>query len=418
MRDVFQFADHLVIGGGPAGAMVALRLAASGRQVLLLEKEAGPHHKVCGEFLSREAVEYLKQAGVDPLALGGTVIRNLRLSSGDRVVETKLPFEAVSLSRRVLDEALLRRAVEMGGRVICGIAVETLAKDESSWLVALGSGACVRAKTVFLATGKHNLRGFTRAPARQADLIGFKLHWQLARQKIEELRGRMELFLFAGGYGGLALVEDDAANLCLVVRRSTLRDRGAWPELLAAILDENSRIRSILKGGRSLWPRPLAISPIPYGYVAGDARGPWCVGDQAAVIPSFTGDGISIALHSGALAAQMFLAGESTAAYQRALEKQLRRSMLLATRLSQAAVTRHGRAIALPLLSLIPRAMQWIAAATRIPHAAFVQGEDALLKSFAATELPTPLSPQPATKIEPVILSEVRRGGRSRRTCI
>jgi len=174
-------------------------------------------------------------------------------------------------------------------------------------------------------------------------------------------------------------VEGDAANLCLVVRRSTLRARGTWPELLAAILDENSHIKSILEGSRPLWLRPLAISPIPHGYAATDTRGPWCVGDQAAVIPSFTGDGISIALHSGALAAQTFLAGESVAGYLRLLEKQLRRSMWLATQLSQAAVTRPGRAIALPLLSLVPHAMQWIAGATRIPHAALVHDADAIV---------------------------------------
>ncbi len=242
MRDVPQFADHLVIGGGPAGAMVALRLAAARRQVVILEKEPGPHHKVCGEFLSPEAVEYLNQVGVDPLALGATVIRKLRLSAGNKVVETQLPFEALSLSRRALDEALLRSAEEMGGRVIRGIAVETLAGKDDEWHASLGNGECMRAKTVFLATGKHNLRGFDRTPAPQGDLIGFKLHWQLAPSQTKSLRGCMDLFLFGGGYGGISLIENDVANLCLVVRRTTLRGYGAWPELLAAILKENSHL--------------------------------------------------------------------------------------------------------------------------------------------------------------------------------
>ena len=94
--------DHLVIGGGPAGAMVALRLAAAGRQVMLLEKEPGPHHKVCGEFLSREAVQYLHQAGISPFDLGGAAIGKVRLSSGNKVVASLLPFGAVSLSRSAL----------------------------------------------------------------------------------------------------------------------------------------------------------------------------------------------------------------------------------------------------------------------------------------------------------------------------
>ena len=53
MKSLAKTADHLVIGGGLAGSMVALRLAAAGREVTLLERERTAHHKVCGEFLSR-----------------------------------------------------------------------------------------------------------------------------------------------------------------------------------------------------------------------------------------------------------------------------------------------------------------------------------------------------------------------------
>src|SRR5580692_4187059 len=112
--------DHLIIGGGPAGAMAALRLAEAGCRVTLLEKERGAHHKVCGEFLSREAVDYLHHAGISPRALGGTPIRFLRLSSGSHATQIALPFPALSLSRRVLDAALLQRAEDHGCEVLRG----------------------------------------------------------------------------------------------------------------------------------------------------------------------------------------------------------------------------------------------------------------------------------------------------------
>ena len=71
--------EHLIVGGGLAGSMLAMRLAGAGREVTLLEKERCAHHKVCGEFLSREAVAYLRQAGVDPLELGAVSIDSVRL---------------------------------------------------------------------------------------------------------------------------------------------------------------------------------------------------------------------------------------------------------------------------------------------------------------------------------------------------
>jgi flavin-dependent dehydrogenase len=183
----------------------------------------------------------------------------------------------------------------------------------------------------------------------------------------------MDLFLFAGGYGGLCLVEGDAANLCLVVRRSRLRKLGGWAELLKALVDENRHIRQRLAGGRPLRDRPLAISSIPYGYLSEQTSGLWRLGDQAAVIPSFTGDGMAIALHSGALAAGMYVAGKSPDQYHEILSAQLKRGMSLATMLSRLMVSSAGRCVAPPALSVLPQAVGWIARSTRIPETAVLQ---------------------------------------------
>ena len=284
--------DNLVIGGGLAGSMVAILLANAGRGVTLLEKERTAHHKVCGEFLSPEAVEYLRKAGVEPLDLGAATIRYLRLSSKNRVVEAALPFTALSLSRCALDESMLLRAAQSGCTVERGAFVEELTTQGNTASARLRGGRLLHANAAFLATGKHDLHGWERPPTGQSDFIGFKLHWQLAPAQIDALRDFIEVFLFPGGYGGLSLVEEDAATLCLVIRRAVLRKMGGWAQLLAEILRDNRHLRQRLQGAKALWERPLAISPIPYGHLAARPSGLWCVGDQAAVIPSFTGDGM------------------------------------------------------------------------------------------------------------------------------
>ncbi len=350
--------------------MVALRLAAAGREVTLLEKEHEAHHKVCGEFLSYEALEYLSSAGVNPYNLGAAPIRSVRLYSKDRVVEAALPFTALSLSRRALDAAMIARAAENGCNVRLGVLVDSLKMQDGLWQAQLRGGELLQAHTVFLATGKHDLRGWERGRGVQGNLVGFKLHWRLMPAQTEALREFMELFLFSGGYGGLSLVECDAANLCLVVLRNRLRKVGGWTELLAELREDNPMLRQRLHGANPLWKRPLAISSIHYGYLVDGVSSLWRVGDQAAVIPSFTGDGMSIALHSGSLAAEMYLAGASAEKYHRRLHAQLRRGMSLGTLLSRTMVSRAGRILAPHYLSLFPNAMRWIAASTRIPDEA------------------------------------------------
>ena len=350
--------------------MLAIRLATAGREVTLLEKERAAHHKVCGEFLSREAVEYLRGAGVEPLRLGAATIRVVRLSVKSKVVEAALPFTALSLSRHVLDEAMLSRAAESGCNVVRGEFVEGLMSRDGLWHAQLRSGDSWCAPTAFLASGKHDLRGFDRKPYAQGDLVGFKLQWRLASAQTEALRDAMELFLFPGGYGGLSLVEGDAATLCLVVRRANLRKLGGWNELLEQLLSTNQNLSRRLENATPLWDRPLAVSSIPYGYLTRRSDGLWCVGDQAAVIPSFTGDGMSIALHSAVLAAEMYLDGDTAHNYHRKLNTDLYRGMKLATLISQAMVTGHGRVLAPIGLSFFPNAMQWIARFTRIPNRA------------------------------------------------
>ncbi len=370
--------DHLVVGGGPAGAMVALRLAQAGREVTLLEKERGPHHKVCGEFLSEEAVGYLARAGISARALGAAPIRFVRLHAGPRTAETSLPFAALSLSRRALDAALLDRAAEQGCRVVRGACAERIVREGDQWTARIAGGGCMRAGTVFLANGKHDLYGWHRGRGVQNDLVGFKMLWRLDSAQAGELRDWMELFLFPGGYGGLSLVEEELANLCFVLVRPAWRKFAGWDDCLRSICAAAPGLRRRMERAQPQWARPLAISPLPYGFLRRDRSPLWCVGDQAAVIPSFTGDGISMALHSASLAAQIFLAGGTPEAYQRTLAEQVGRSMALATWISRAMVTATGRRLARAGTRMLPALMRWMAASTRVPAPMVLADESGL----------------------------------------
>jgi flavin-dependent dehydrogenase len=369
--------NAVVIGGGPAGAAVAARLGRGGKKVTLLERERGPVDKVCGEFLSREAALYLESLGVDLGSLGAVPIDTVRLCERDHVTAVPLPFNAVSLSRRALDEALLARAGAEGATVERGARVTQLTRVGSRWTVGLAGGTRIETDTVFLATGKHDLRGHGRPQGLQNDLLAFKLHFRLVTRQSEELQRHVELILFDGGYAGLQPIEGDRANLCLVVNRRRFRDvEQRWENLLAGIRAESPHLDARLDGAEPCWERPLALSAIPYGHVRrrADEVDLWRLGDQAAVIPSFSGDGMSLALHSAELAASMYLEGSSADDYQRRLSSEIRGQVLLATALSHGLVRRAGQVALGAAARLWPRLVSSVAFHTRVSEAALSRG--------------------------------------------
>lgn len=364
----------VVVGGGPAGSALATRLARAGREVVLFEREAGPADKVCGEFLSREAESYLASLGISLEALGAAPIAALRLYEGRHVATAALPFAAWSLSRRALDEALLARAAAAGATIRRGVKVTGLSRCPAGFRVQLGDGAAVEAGAAFLATGKHDLRGHPRGGGLQDDLLAFKLYFRLAPWQAAALDGHVELLLFEDGYAGLSPVEAGRANLCLVVRRRRFAGLGQrWDGLLAALRAEAPHLDARLDGAAPCWPRPLALSAIPYGHVRRRSSGIWYLGDQAAVIPSFSGDGMSIALHSAALAASTYLAGGRADAYQRRLARDVTGQVLLATGLSYGLVRRPVQVALSAAARLLPGLMAAVASRTRVSDAALAR---------------------------------------------
>ena len=343
-------ADAVVIGAGVAGSGMAYALAKRGWNVVLLDKAKFPRHKACGEFLSPESQSTLRAWGLDGAvqACGPAAMTAVRLhTERGASLEVPLSAEAMGISRFALDSVLQASAAEAGARLLEGYSVTSVLSSESGYRVeCINSNKqklAIHARIAIGAGGRRmgNLLRERRPEIPVSSYIGIKSHFTRSdRMPI------VDLYFFRGGYLGIAPVERDRFNVAAIVRRSV------YPKLPASaaierILGEATRRIPALK------ERLAGAAPIPgteaAAYPVTISSGPcaWSgmplIGDAAAVIPPFCGDGMAMALRSAELCAphaDAYLRGEATLSqwrdvYTRQLEQHLGDALRWGSRLER-----------------------------------------------------------------------------------
>lgn len=386
--------DVVVVGGGPAGSMTALHLARAGVRVILLEEKRMPRGKVCGEFITPEALPCLERAGLLDAVIRAGARRLSRLvlcpMNGGRV-ETAISTIstagewALSISRMRLDAILFEHAQAAGATCVERVAVKQPIAD--------GTRA-VGVEAVSLATGKHlTFRGavVVDASGRNSRLTGGRDQSTVARgdrlfamkahiSGIRDLDQTVALLFFPNGYGGISQIEGDLANVCFIARESVIRKhRGDGNAVLGDTMMMNHSGRDLLAGARveNGW---LTVGPLVFGQRR-LARAPvLAIGDAGGMNDPFTGTGIMMALRGGELAANAIreslgVAGSGSCAvdpldsasswYSKQYLAEFARPMGMAAQLRRVAFSpRVANILAMTFMKL-PRLAEWVLQRTR-----------------------------------------------------
>ncbi|MBG8554330.1 NAD(P)/FAD-dependent oxidoreductase [Hymenobacter guriensis] len=294
----------LIIGGGLAGLAAALDLAGRGLAVTLVERKQYPFHRVCGEYISNEVLPYLRRLGADPAVLGPASIEQLLVSSpAGRVVRAPLDLGGFGISRYQLDFFLYQLALERGMQVETATVTDVVFDAATdTHRATLADGRTLTAQVVLGAYGKRaNLdRQLNRPFFRQRSpylAVKYHLRYDLPRHLIA-------LHNFADGYAGLSAIEDDKYCFCYLTTRQNLKQHGTIPALETAVLARNPFLARVFEQAEFLYPQPEVINEISFAPKAPVEDHVLMCGDAAGLITPLCGNGMAMALHGAALAAE------------------------------------------------------------------------------------------------------------------
>lgn len=365
--------DHqvIIIGGGLAGLTAGIHLALQGVQVLILEKDDYPRHKVCGEYVSREIEEYLQHLGVDLESLHAPVIDRFLLSGADgKSLRAELASGGWGLSRYGFDFHLYRRAQECGVQIL-NETVTAARMVEGRFMVETLKGSAFQADVVLGAFGKRS-----KLDQRLGrPFFEKKTRWMAIKSHYEHPDfpdDMVALHHFPGGYCGLSRTESGAVNVCYLTTVESYRSASGEGGFGVDLLAQNPFLESFLSRARPLFKKPLGIAQVSFARKSAVVDHIPMMGDAAGLLHPLCGNGMAMAVGSAKLAAQLTLERlqdrlsfqQMEQEYIKAWNRQFRNRIRTGRILQRLLLDQKASSMAIALLQTVPGLLPRIIRAT------------------------------------------------------
>ena len=339
LADLPAACEVLVVGAGPAGSAAARTLALAGLDVVLVDAQAFPRDKVCGDGLIPDAHHAMRKLGVldEVMSLAHRVAHVGVIGPNGKRID--VPGTVAVLPRRELDHVLCRAAAAAGARMFAPLRFVGVIEEEragaatvigarlqsgtevhelkANWvLIASGAvpqalqaaGMCTRRTPSGIA-----LRGYVKNPAMTARITALDVVWHPRLKP---------------GYGWIFPCPDGVINIGVGVAHSHSKGRDGrhtmhdinLREVFQAFTDVYEPARELISGGE--WTGELKGAPLRCSLDGAVLSRPGLIvtGEAAGSTYAFTGEGIGKAMETGILAAEAVIEGRE----QRRADAQVR----------------------------------------------------------------------------------------------
>jgi flavin-dependent dehydrogenase len=321
--DAYMHSPCVIIGGGIAGLAAAIRLTELGIEPLIIEAGSYPSHKVCGEFFSPQALPFLQQWGIEPV-----LVPHLHLHTPTQTLSWTLPEPAGSVSHFTSNPLLVKKAQQNGAVVYTETRVQNLDTTATGHRITLSNGQTITASQLIIAVGR--LPQLEQMSPPKLLYTGLKAHFTGIQQE-----NCLELFTFKGGYLGMAPIEADKCNIaCLMTERHTKMPLDV-ENLLERIFRAHPILQERMSRGSLAMPAWMKVRAPSFGIKRVPAwPNTYFIGDAAATIPPATGNGLTMALIGGILAAD-YLVHNDAIGFRREWQRLCRRPIFFGKMLHQ-----------------------------------------------------------------------------------
>ena len=340
LRDLpSETADVIVVGAGPAGSSVALRLAQAGLDVLVLEKSRFPREKVCGDGLTPRAVKALTGMGI-PMAPadGWRPTKGVRMVAGGSRIElnwpelSSYPGYGMVRGRLAFDEILARHAQKAGAELREGMNVTGPLLDERTGQIvgvtarpanddpghsdgpaapANRTERRFRARLVVAADGNSSRLSVSMGLRRREDrplAVAVRTYYTSPRHADDYLEVWLDLWngrRLLPGYGWIFGMGDGTSNVGLgLLKTSAVYADTDYRALLRRWLAAMPAGYRLSEQNRT---QPVRGAALPMGFNRTPlyTKGLLLTGDAGGMVNPFNGEGIAYALESGQIAARV-----------------------------------------------------------------------------------------------------------------
>ncbi len=305
-----DFYDVVILGAGIAGSLCAYQLINKGYKVALIEKNAQPKRKICGEYICPDGVKFLEELGLSDSLVGRRSIMGMKLVSPSGIeVDTFFPKRnsnkysiGKSIERGLFEKDIISKSIKLGLDFFPNTKIDKLIQDGNGHWTASDGQNTWRGKLLIGADGIQSIVAKTLNLNKKSEHRKIAIHAHLQRNNLLPDLGQMHV-LRNGMYVGLNPISNQEINFSLVLDKKFFDNSNGVNTFVRNLIDSYPILKKQIANIEET-DHFNVLMPISKKVKSIIGKNAVLMGDAAGFLDPLTGEGMYSAIKMSKLLAE------------------------------------------------------------------------------------------------------------------